>query len=276
VQPAIPSFEQRLAEVRRRIARAAERSHRDPGGILLLAVSKIFPAEAIHEAYALGLRDFGENYVQEFERKAPGVKTLPGARFHFIGHLQSNKSARAAELFDVVQTIDSPKLARRLNEAGLTVVVITNQSGVARGYFEERDLERLAAHLRAVLADLGVPLLGYYACPHLPGADVAAYAVDCDCRKPSPGLIRQAIKHLGDFTHLRLVHAINPGKSGEGLAANLPGGKIFAVGSVNIHQPGLDESRVDGGFYLTRGNASFEHGAGEAQQEFLLGSRWQL
>jgi pyridoxal phosphate enzyme (YggS family) len=106
-----------LALVQDRIARAAERSHRDPAGITLLAVTKIFPAAAIREAYDLGLREFGENYVQEFEGKAPEVGSLEGARFHLIGHLQSNKTKKAAELFQVIQTVDTPKLARRLNEA---------------------------------------------------------------------------------------------------------------------------------------------------------------
>jgi pyridoxal phosphate enzyme (YggS family) len=108
----------RLAAVRRRIERAAERARRDPADILLLAVTKVFPASAIQAAYDLGLREFGENYVQEFEGKAPEVASLPGARFHLIGHLQSNKSARAAELFQAIQTVDSAKLARRLNESG--------------------------------------------------------------------------------------------------------------------------------------------------------------
>ena len=101
-----------------RIQRAAERARRDPAGILLLAVTKVFPVSVIVEAYALGVRDFGENYVQEFESKASTVRALEGARFHLIGHLQSNKSTKAAELFDVIQTVDSPKLARRLNETG--------------------------------------------------------------------------------------------------------------------------------------------------------------
>ena len=104
--------------VRQRIERAAERARRDPAGVLLLAVTKVFPAAVIRDAYALGLRDFGENYVQEFETKAPEVRGLEGVRFHLIGHLQSNKSSKAAELFEVIQTVDSPKLARRLNEAG--------------------------------------------------------------------------------------------------------------------------------------------------------------
>ncbi|HXB73985.1 MAG TPA: YggS family pyridoxal phosphate-dependent enzyme [Candidatus Acidoferrales bacterium] len=111
------SLRQNLAAVRERIARAAEGAGRDQAGITLLAVTKIFPAAAIQEAYDLGLREFGENYVQEFEGKAAQVGGLAGARFHLIGHLQSNKSKKAVELFRVIQTVDSARLARRLNEA---------------------------------------------------------------------------------------------------------------------------------------------------------------
>jgi pyridoxal phosphate enzyme (YggS family) len=99
------------------MVRAAGRARRDPAGILLLAVTKVFPADAIREAYDFGLRDFGENYVQEFEGKAPQLADLKDARYHLIGHLQSNKTKKAAELFHVVQTVDSPRLARRLNES---------------------------------------------------------------------------------------------------------------------------------------------------------------
>jgi pyridoxal phosphate enzyme (YggS family) len=113
-----------LAVVRERIARAAERTRRNPADVLLLAVTKIFPASAIRQAYDLGLRDFGENYVQEFEGKAPETANLDGARFHLIGHLQSNKSKKAAELFQVIQTVDSARLAARLNEAGRALDVM--------------------------------------------------------------------------------------------------------------------------------------------------------
>ena len=118
------SLARSLESVRERVARAADRARRDPAGILLLAVTKVFPASVISEAYRLGLREFGENYVQEFERKAPEVRSLEGTRFHLIGHLQSNKSARAAELFDVVQTVDSVRLAHRLNAAAKPLEVM--------------------------------------------------------------------------------------------------------------------------------------------------------
>jgi PLP dependent protein len=69
----------------------------------------------IREAYALGLGDFGENYVQEFEAKRLELADCPGARYHFIGHLQSNKTKTAAQIFDVIHTVDSAKIARRLD-----------------------------------------------------------------------------------------------------------------------------------------------------------------
>ena len=118
MQPILETLPERLAAVRARIARAAGCARRDPAEITLLAVTKMFPASAIRDAYALGMREFGENYVREFEAKAPEVADLEGARFHLIGHLQSNKSNKAAELFQVVQTVDSARLAGRLDQAG--------------------------------------------------------------------------------------------------------------------------------------------------------------
>ena len=82
-----------------------------------MAVSKKFSAERIEEAYRAGLREFGENYVQEFAEKYPLVKNLKGTRFHLIGHLQSNKVRQASELFQVIQTADSAKLLKRLDAA---------------------------------------------------------------------------------------------------------------------------------------------------------------
>jgi len=106
---------------------AVARVGRKRSEVLLVAVTKKFPASVIQEAYALGLRDFGENYVQEFEGKHPELANCPAARYHFIGHLQSNKTKKAAEIFDVIQTVDSAKIARRLDaeaaEAGLDVLI---------------------------------------------------------------------------------------------------------------------------------------------------------
>jgi pyridoxal phosphate enzyme (YggS family) len=81
-----------------------------------VAVSKKFSAERLREAYRSGVRVFGENYVQEFAEKRPQIADLD-ARFHLIGHLQSNKARQACDLFDVIQTVDSTRLLRRLDAA---------------------------------------------------------------------------------------------------------------------------------------------------------------
>jgi pyridoxal phosphate enzyme (YggS family) len=109
------ALKEKLEQVEIRIANAAARAGRKRDEITLIAVTKKFPAAAVREAYGLGLREFGENYVQEFEQKRAEVAECSGARFHLIGHLQSNKSKIAAEIFDVIQTVDSQKLARRLD-----------------------------------------------------------------------------------------------------------------------------------------------------------------
>ncbi len=120
-------LKQKLDQVESRIAQAAARAGRQRSDIQLVAVTKKFPAAVIREAYQLGLRDFGENYVQEFEAKGVELADCEGARYHFIGHLQSNKAKIAAQIFDVIHTIDSAKLARRLDAeaggAGLDVLI---------------------------------------------------------------------------------------------------------------------------------------------------------
>jgi D-glycero-D-manno-heptose 1,7-bisphosphate phosphatase len=86
---------------------------------------------------------------------------------------------------------------RLLGGAGVDLAVVTNQSGVARGYFSMADLDRLAAHLADEIAALGGRLAGFYACPHLPSGSVAAFSAPCECRKPLPGLLLRAFAELG-------------------------------------------------------------------------------
>jgi pyridoxal phosphate enzyme (YggS family) len=106
-----------IAEIQKRIAEAAQRSGRRPEEIALIAVSKTHPPERIREAHAAGLRLFGENRVQEFSGKAAALTDLAGAEWHMIGHLQSNKAGKAAELFSAVDSVDSVKLAEKLDAA---------------------------------------------------------------------------------------------------------------------------------------------------------------
>jgi PLP dependent protein len=126
------SIAENIARVRERIAAAARRAGRDPDQITLMAVSKTVEPARIREAYAAGIRVFGENRVQEFEKKAPELRELAGAEWHLIGHLQSNKANKAAELFGAVDSVDSLKLARKLEEAAegpLPVLIEVNIGG---------------------------------------------------------------------------------------------------------------------------------------------------
>jgi PLP dependent protein len=111
------SIAENIAQIHERIARAAARVHRSPDSITLMAVSKTVEPERIKEAYAAGLRVFGENRVQEFEGKSAALSELKDAEWHLIGHLQSNKAKKAAELFHAVDSVDSMRLAEKLNQA---------------------------------------------------------------------------------------------------------------------------------------------------------------
>jgi pyridoxal phosphate enzyme (YggS family) len=105
---------ERLDEVRRRIASAAKRSNRVPEEVTLIAVSKTHPVEMLSQALDVGVTDFGENRVQEADTKITELGRHQ-ARWHLIGHLQANKARRAVLLFDIIHSIDSVQLARRLN-----------------------------------------------------------------------------------------------------------------------------------------------------------------
>jgi pyridoxal phosphate enzyme (YggS family) len=106
-----------LAEVRQRIATAAEAAGRDPNGITLVAVSKMQPAERIETVLEAGQRVFGENRVQEAQNRWPSLRErYNGIELHLIGPLQTNKVRQAVELFDVIESVDRPKLARKLAE----------------------------------------------------------------------------------------------------------------------------------------------------------------
>ena len=89
---------------------------------------------------------------------------------------------------------DAPAAVRLLNEAGFTVIVVTNQSGVARGIYDEATVHRFHDHMQSVLAQHGARIDAFYYCPHHPDGPVAQYAMRCDCRKPGTGMLEQAAK----------------------------------------------------------------------------------
>jgi pyridoxal phosphate enzyme (YggS family) len=114
---ALVPIAENISSLRNRINTSARRAHRNPEEIILMGVTKTVPPQQIREAYDAGLRIFGENRVQEFATKVEALRDLHDAEWHMIGHLQTNKAAKAAELFACVDSVDSLRLAQKLNAA---------------------------------------------------------------------------------------------------------------------------------------------------------------
>jgi pyridoxal phosphate enzyme (YggS family) len=112
----------RLADVHRRISLAAERAGRDPGSVRLVAVTKTLGIERVREAVEAGLRDFGENYVQEAREKLAALG--PDIRWHFIGHLQSNKARHVVGAFELIHSLDSETLAREIQKRSAAAGIV--------------------------------------------------------------------------------------------------------------------------------------------------------
>lgn len=156
---------ERLSQVEERIRNAAHRAGRKRDEITLIAVTKKFPAEVTREAYELGLRCFGENYVQEFERKHASLADLAGAEFHLIGHLQSNKSRIAGDIFQVIETVDSEKLARRLDQLNRPLEVMIEVKLSHEESKEGAAPESLPALIEAIRACPNLRLTGLMTMP---------------------------------------------------------------------------------------------------------------
>lgn len=148
----------RLEAVRQEVARAARDNGRDPGSVMLVAVSKTKPKEAIAQALEAGQRVFGENYVQEAKEKWPELRDAwPGVELHMVGPLQSNKAKDAVALFDVIETLDreslAKELAREIARTGRTprlCVQVNTGDEPQKGGVSPRDADAFIARCREV------------------------------------------------------------------------------------------------------------------------------
>ncbi len=165
------AIRENITRIRERITQVAEQGHRNPNEITLVAVSKTFPAECVRAAYAAGLRHFGENRVQEREAKATQVVDLE-ATWHFIGHLQSNKTRRAVELFDRIDSVDRVALARKINDIAaeqgkrIGVLIEVHMGETTKSGVDESELPALA---EAVASLSQLDLLGLMTVPPYSG-----------------------------------------------------------------------------------------------------------
>ena len=209
-----------LELVQAHIAVAERAAGRPEGAVTLIAVSKSQPAERIEAALAAGQRVFGENYVQEAQGRWPGLRERwAGVELHLIGGLQSNKAAAAVALFDVIQTVDRPKLARELakeiarqgRSPRLLIQVNTGEEPQKSGVLPA-ELDGLVALCRN---ELGLDLVGLMAIPP-EDKDIALHAAFLAKLARENGLPMVSIGMSGDYetairfgaTHVRVGTAI--------------------------------------------------------------------
>ena len=209
-----------LAAVAGRVAAAAEAAGRDPGAVTLVAVGKLFAAPAIRPVLDAGHRAFGENRVQEAAEKWPDLrKDYPDVTVHLIGALQTNKARDAVALFDVIETVDRPKLARALavemDRAGRRpdcfVQVNTGEEAQKAGVWPE-DAD---AFIALCVSDLALPVKGLMCLPPLDEEPALHFALLGEIAKRN-GLACLSMGMSADFetaiqfgaTHVRLGTAI--------------------------------------------------------------------
>ncbi len=215
---------ERLQSIRQRIASACDRSGRPASSVELMGVSKNHPPEAVAEAVQLGLPLFGENRIQEARAKIP--LSPPTARWHFIGHLQSNKARDAVALFEMVQGVDSLELARELQKQAqkqsrqLAILAEVNVAGESSKFGWNPDT--LLGALPALSALDRIPLKGLMT--------IAPYDTDPETARP---VFRQ-LHELRDQCEQHLQHSLpilSMGMSGDLEVAIEEGATLVRVGT---------------------------------------------
>jgi pyridoxal phosphate enzyme (YggS family) len=218
---------ERLSEVEQRIQKAASRAGRKREEITLVAVTKKFPAEVVRKAYELGLRVFGENYVQEFERKQPALADLAGAEFHLIGHLQSNKARIAGELFQAIETVDSEKLAKRLDQLRASPEPCASASGQTLEVMIEVKLSHEEAKEGAAPEELPALITAIRTCPNLNLTGLMTMPPWCD----DPEVTRPYFRRLAMLAREHGLSKLSMGMSHDLEAAIEEGSTHVRVGT---------------------------------------------
>ncbi len=210
------TLSERIDQVEHRIQTAVSRSHRTRDDVTLIAVTKKFSAAVMCEAYSLGLRVFGENYVQEFAEKHPALAALTDAQFHLIGHLQSNKARQASELFQTIETVDSTKLARRLSEAGKPLEVMIEVKLSPEGTKAGAAPEELPALIEAIRQCPNLRLTGLMTMPPW---------------NPDPETTRPFFRRLTELARVHQLPKLSMGMSHDLEAAIEEGATHIRVGT---------------------------------------------
>jgi len=223
----------RLAAVRERIARAALRAGRRADAVTLVGVAKRHPAEAVADAVRAGLGAVGENYLQEAQAKIPEVAARlaaddrPAPRWHFVGHLQRNKARPAAELFDVVETLDSAELGARLDRhaaaRGRRLAVLFQVNVSSEPQKAGVEPEALPALLEASGAWASLDPVGLMTLP--------AASPDPEAGRPAFARLRELLERAPTLPRGGRLHELSMGMSGDFEVAIEEGATIVRIGT---------------------------------------------
>ncbi len=232
-----------VARIRERIADAARRGGREPSNVTLIAVSKTHPPDLVEAVAAVGIRDFGENRIQEAAEKIPRVG-VPDLRWHLIGHLQRNKARRAVQLFDLVHSLDSLRLAEALSRVleeeseavpdapprRLAVLLQVNLAGeeqkegfdLAGGIRNEPAWDRFRDDIDRIVALPRLEVRGLMT--------VAPYVDDAEQVRPVFRALREVRDALADSFPSAAWHELSMGMTGDFEVAVEEGATLVRVG----------------------------------------------
>ena len=227
---------QKLAEVKGRIAVAAKSAGRDISGIRLVVVTKGHPAEVIRELYELGVCDIGESYLQEGLEKRSELGDLEGLQWHMIGHVQSRKAKQTTLHFDMIHSVDSLKLAKRLDhfagEAGRhqPILLECNVSGETNKYgWPAWEASRWEALLPEIEQTLQLPNV------HVHGLmSMAPYLDDSEKARPYFARTRELRDYLAGKFPQTDWSQLSMGMSGDFEAAIIEGATILRIGTAIV------------------------------------------
>ncbi|HVN67651.1 MAG TPA: YggS family pyridoxal phosphate-dependent enzyme [Candidatus Sulfotelmatobacter sp.] len=208
------SIKENVANIRERISAAAERAGRDPAAVKIVAVVKNVPLEKIYEALEAGVTDIGENRVQEAAARYQAIKEkYPAVTRHFIGHLQRNKVGQALNMFDIIQSVDSERLAEEIDRAAVQpvpVLIEVNTSGEPAKFGSEPD--KTLELVRAVSALAKVKVLGLMTVG------------------PLAGEVRPAFRKLRELRELAGLRYLSMGMTGDFETAIEEGADLVRIG----------------------------------------------
>jgi pyridoxal phosphate enzyme (YggS family) len=214
---AMSAIAHNIAAIRQRMSAAADRAGRDPAGVCLVGASKTVDPERVLQALDAGLRDFGENFVQEAEDRIASLGSRADeVTWHFIGHLQTNKAGAALSLFDILESVHSIRLAEQISRRATQPIRILLEVNVAQ---EASKFGFAPAEVGAAVARV----------QQLPNLDLGGLMTIAPA-SPDPEVVRPVFRELRELAHANGLHELSMGMTDDFEVAIEEGAPMVRVG----------------------------------------------